>query len=178
MADSASIDAHASRATKLSRRSLIAAGAAGAVGLAVSACAGRKPVSGKTSAPSPARLSPDVAVATRALSEIRTARVAASSTLSRFPAARSRLTALVGLHQVHEGSLIDAVPVRAQTTATPAPYVVPRRSGAALRKLLAREQRLHNTLGELSLRAQSGDFARLLASMGAAVSQQLAAGPV
>jgi hypothetical protein len=36
---------------------------------------------------------------------------------------------------------------------------------------------LHDTLDTLALRAQSGDFARLLASMGAGVQQQLAGWP-
>ena len=58
-------------------------------------------------------------------------------------------------------------------TASPAPYAVPRNRDRALIALAAREQRLHDSLGSLALQAQSGDFARLLASMGAAVSQRL-----
>ena len=51
---------------------------------------------------------------------------------------------------------------------------MPRKRAAALRALQAREQRLHTSLDGLALRAQSGDFARLLASMGAAIGQRLA----
>jgi hypothetical protein len=47
----------------------------------------------------------------------------------------------------------------------------------ALRKLGTREQRLHDTLAGLSLRAESGDFARLLASMGAGINQRLTVWP-
>jgi hypothetical protein len=77
------------------------------------------------------------------------------------------------MHRAHEKSLADAVPARARPSATPAAYAVPRKGDVALTRLAAREQRLHDILDALALRAQSGDFARLLASMGAAVSQQL-----
>ena len=114
-------------------------------------------------------------MATTALAEIRAVRVAVTSTAVPVPAQhRSQLASLVQMHQAHEESLADAVPARARTSATPAPYVVPRKREAALRKLATTEQRLHDTLDGLAVRAQSGDFARLLASMGAAVSQQLA----
>jgi hypothetical protein len=51
---------------------------------------------------------------------------------------------------------------------------VPRKRATALRRLSHREQHLHDTLDALALRAQSGDFARLLASMGAGIGQRLA----
>lgn len=157
----------------LSRRALLAAGA-GAAGLVVSGCSVNNPVSDDTPPKPSTDLAPDVAVATSALSEIRAVRAAVSGTLSRFPAAETRLAPLSKMHQAHEVALADAVPDRARTSATPAPYVVPRKRDLALANLAAREQRLHDTLDGLALRAQSGDFARLLASMGAAVSQQLA----
>jgi hypothetical protein len=122
-------------------------------------------------------VTPDVAVATAALAEIRAVREAVSSTMRRFPATRSVLGSLVPLHQKHEATLVDAVPSGATPSATPAPYAVPRNSQKALAKLAVREQRLHDSLDALALRAQSGQFARLLASMGAAVHQRLAEWP-
>lgn len=160
----------------VSRRALMAAGA-GAAGLVLGGCTLDNPVSGDASPRSPGRLAPDVAVATRALDEIRAVRAATSSTLSRFPAARGPLGALLAMHHAHEVSLADAVPVRARGKAAPARFVVARKRDVALRNLARREQRLHETLDALALRAQSGDFARLLASMGAAVGQQLARWP-
>jgi hypothetical protein len=47
----------------------------------------------------------------------------------------------------------------------------------AARKLAVAEGALHAALDELALRAESGDFARLLASMGAGIAQQLAGWP-
>ena len=81
------------------------------------------------------------------------------------------------MHRAHEASLVDAVPDRARPAAAPAPYVVPRKRAVAMRKLETREQRLHDTLAGLSLRAESGDFARLLASMGAGINQRLTVWP-
>jgi hypothetical protein len=161
----------ASGGDNLSRRSLILAGVAG---LLVSGCDVNNPVPTDNTAKKPAGPAPDVAVATSALAEIRAVRAAVSSTLAGFPTAKSRLAGLMKMHQAHEESLADAVPERARTSATPAPYVVPRKRETAFGNLAAREQRLHDTLDGLALRAQSGDFARLLASMGAAVTQQLA----
>lgn len=165
----------------LSRRSLMTAGAVGVAGLLVSGCSVNNPISDDTSPEAPTELAPDVAVATTALAEITVVRSAVHDTLTRFPATRAQLTPFVQMHQAHEVSLADAVPDQAKkgaskkgASAAPAPYVVPRQRNVALRRLLAREQRLHDTLDGLALRAQSGDFARLLASMGAAVSQQLA----
>lgn len=158
----------------LSRRSLIAVGAAGMAGLVVGACSADDPVPDEDAPGAPAGLTPDVAVATSALAEIRVVRTAVDRTLARFPESRARLLPLGQMHRAHEKSLVEAVPSRAEPSATPAPYVVPRRREVALTSLATRERRLHDTLGTLALGAQSGDFARLLASMGAAVSQQLA----
>jgi hypothetical protein len=158
----------------LSRRSLVVAGATGLVGLVMGGCTVNNPASGKKTPKAEPQLAPDVAVATSALAEIRAVRTAVGSTMSRFPASRARLGLLEKMHQAHEESLVDAVPDRARTTATPALYAVPRERETALRQLAKREQRLHDTLDGLALRAQSGDVARLLASMGAGIHQQLA----
>lgn len=157
----------------------MAVGVAGMAGLVASGCTVNNPVSDDKTPTKPAALAPDVAVATRALAEIKAVRAAVASTQTRFPATRSQLAAVAKMHQAHERSLADAVPDRAAATgsADPAPYAVPRKREAALGKLAAREQQLHDTIDGLALRAQSGDFARLLASMGAAVSQQLAGWP-
>lgn len=159
-----------------SRRALIAAGV-GAAGLLAAGCTVDNPVSENKTPRAPAELAPDVAVATRALAEIKAVRVAVTRTVSRYPAARPGLIPLVSMHQAHEKSLADAVPERARPPSKPAPYAVPRRRAAALKRLATREQGLHATIDALALRAQSGDFARLLASMGAAVDQRLAVWP-
>jgi hypothetical protein len=69
------------------------------------------------------------------------------------------------------------VPDRAGPARTATPYAVPARRKVALAGLAAVEQRLHTSLDGLALSAQSGDFARLLASMGAGIGQRLARWP-
>jgi hypothetical protein len=156
----------------LSRRGLLV-GAAGVAGL-VTGCSADDSADRDDAPEGPAALAPDVAVATRALAEIRAVRTAVTRTQARFPATRALLGPVAAMHVAHERTLVDAVPDRANTSTAPAPYAVPLRRAAALRGLAAREQRLHDTLDGLSLRARSGDFARLLASMGAGLGQQLA----
>ncbi len=175
MVDSPAPGTLSGRDSTLTRRSLIA-GAAGMAALVASGCSVNNPVSHEKAPPTPGGLAPDVAVATRALAEITAVRTAVTGTLSRYPGSR-QLRPLVRMHRAHEKTLVDAVPEQARPTAQPAPYVVPRKQEAALRKLATREERLHDSLGRLALRAQSGDFARLLASMGSATSQRLSVWP-
>jgi hypothetical protein len=163
-------------ASRLSRRTLVLGVVGGAAGLAVAGCSSDDDTPGKApeTAPSP---SPDVAVATSALAEIRAVRVAVTATLARFPENRATLSPLVALHRTHEATLADAVPDGAAPTTSPAAYAVPRKREKALARLTAREQRLHATLDELAVKAQSGQFARLLASMGAALHQRATGSP-
>jgi hypothetical protein len=160
----------------VSRRSFVAAGA-GVVGLTAVGCTVDNPVSHDKADKRPAGLAPDVAVASRALAEITAVLAAATRTLARHPGIRPGLVQVVHMHRAHEHSLADAVPAQARPSAAPAAYRVPRSRDAALSRLAGEERRLHLTLDALALRAQSGDFARLLASMGAAVDQQLARWP-
>jgi hypothetical protein len=155
---------------------VVVAGIGGAAAVALAGCS-NDPERGSRAPESQAGLAPDVAVATRALAEILAVREAVNGTLRRFPATRSTIGSLLALHHDHESTLVDAVPDRAQPSTKPAPYVVPHRQEKALAALAVREQRLHDTLDGLALRAQSGQFARLLASMGASIQQRLAAWP-
>lgn len=159
-----------------SRRAVVVAGLGGAAAVALAACSSDPEPGSREPAPQ-AGLTPDVAVATRALAEIVAVREAVNGTLRRFPATRSTIGSLLALHHTHETTLVDAVPDRARPSATPAPYAVPLRREKALAALAVREQRLHDTLDGLALRAQSGQFARLLASMGASIHQRLATWP-
>ena len=87
--------------------------------LVVSGCSVENPTSADKAPKSPAELAPDVAVATRALAEIRAVRAAVSRTISRFPASRPTLAPLVRMHRAHEETLVDAVPERATDDGEP-----------------------------------------------------------
>lgn len=132
---------------RLPRRAALALGAAGLA--AVTGCDG----SSETPVPPPSP-TPD---ADEALVEDVLAEIAAAW---RLTASRPELAAV---HEAHIAALegeIDVTPVR-------------RPVGAAV--LRSREKHLQAALVSASLAAESGELARLLASMSAAVSQQLVA---
>ena len=153
---------------------------------------------GNGPAPTP---TPDVRVATRALASVRAAGEQVSATTAKYPGLAGRLAPLLAVHRAHEASLVDAVPRSAASptttagptagaspssgvtstgpTGSPAPTTtpspaVPRTRARALAAVVALEDRLHDDLDGLAMRAQSGDFARLLAAMGAALAQRRA----
>lgn len=169
------VDTSPSRRT-LTRRALVGGLGAGAAVALLPGCSVDTPLrDGDQREPRP--LAPDVAVATTALAELRAARRAVADTTRRFPQLQSALAPVRSMHRTHETSLADAVPAGADPVGQAAPYAVPRRRAAALAALEERERQLHDRLATLAAQAQSGEFARLLASMGAGVQQRLAAWP-
>jgi len=146
-----------------------------AVGAALTGCALNNPLTTeKTPAAEATRdLAPDVAVAVEAVTLVRGAQAAATSTGQLHPGLALRLTGLLAAHQAHLEALVDAVPEGVDTSATGAAYVVPPRPALAVTRLSEAEQALHDGLVGLAVRAQSGAFARLLGAMAASLSQQL-----
>lgn len=161
---------------QLTRRALLAGGAGVVVVAGVAGCALNNPLSDqKTPAAQAVReLAPDVAVAVEAVTRIKVAAVSVAATGQAHPALSGRLAGLGGLHQAHLSALEDAVPDRVDTSAGAVPPPVPPKPALAVAQVLAAEHVLHDQLVALALRAESGPFARLLGSMAAGVSQQLA----
>lgn len=120
--------------------------------------------------------SPDVRVATAALTEVTAARGVVLSALRGHPPLRTGLADLVAMHRSHAVALADAVPHPPAMAVRPR-RTSPRGQARALRRVVAAEQHLQLRLDALALRAQSGEFARLLASMAASVAQHLAVLP-
>lgn len=114
---------------------------------------------------------PDVATVAEALRVIRATRAAVTATVGRIPDLAAPLAPLLAMHSAHEAALADAGPVDTPPSSD-APYVVPRRRAPALDRLGRAEDALHSTMDRLAGAALSGDLARLLASMGAAVAQR------
>lgn len=159
----------------LSRRALLAGGV-GIVAVGAAGCSVNNPFSDeKTPAAEAVRdLAPDVAIAVEAVTRIEAAATAVAATESAQPSLAQRLTGLHRLHQAHLAAVRDAVPDRVDTAATAAPAPVPPKPAVALARLVVTERTLHAQLTALALRAESGPFARLLGSMAAGISQQLA----
>jgi hypothetical protein len=120
----------------------------------------------------PADLEPDVRTAAAALAAVDHALDAVLATVRVHPSLRAGTAGLVAMHRAHRQSLADAVPKNVRASVGPA-YTVAGRGKVAVRRLQATEQGLVHTLNTLAVRAESGGFARLLASMGAATLQRL-----
>ena len=134
----------------LSRRTVLT-GLAGAAGLTVvTGCDGAEVLRpATTQSPEP---DPDQALVDRVVGE---------QTAAWRLAAGARLTGLAAMHRAHVEALDGEVTGR------------PLRRQVTVEEVRRREQRLHATLVEAALAADSGQLARLLASMSAAVSQRV-----
>lgn len=160
---------------RLSRRAALGLGAGLGLG-GLSGCALNNPLhADRTPAARAVRdLAPDVAVAVQAVTLIRGAQAAATSTGQQHPALAPRLSGLLDAHRAHLAAVVDAVPHGVDTTPSSGPaYAVPATPAAAVSQLVTTEQAIHDELVGLALRARSGPFARLLGAMAAALSQQL-----
>ena len=154
------------------RRSLLL-GAGGAAALLLSGCTLNNPYSSdKTPAARAVRdLSPDVAVAVEAVVLIRTQVNLLRDTVTAFGSLAARLAGLQALHQAHLDALVAAVPKRVDTSATGQVVQPPAHASLALLSVGAAELALRNSLDRLALGAESGRFARLLASMAAGITE-------
>jgi hypothetical protein len=112
---------------------------------------------------------PDAALVAEVLAELTALSRLTAYVAGHVPALRGPARALEDLHRAHRKVLGDEVP-------TPAPGGGPRPADAAtaLRLLRRRELEAQRRLVDWSVAARSGALARLLASMSAGVSQQVA----
>ncbi|KRF36377.1 hypothetical protein ASG94_02640 [Nocardioides sp. Soil805] len=93
-----------------------------------------------------------------------------TATLARHPRLAGDLQPLVDVHAAHRAVLDEAADVEQDTTDVP---TVPGRQELALDRVRRAETRLAGALRAATGTAQSGDFARALASMAASVTQHL-----
>jgi hypothetical protein len=160
---------------RFSRRAALGLGLGTMAGVAMGGCTLNNPLSeDETPAAEAVRdLAPDVAVAVEAVTLVRGAESAVTSTAEAHPALAPRLADLLAAHRTHLDAVVNAVPDGVDTSAGGAAYDVPPQPADALARLTATERSLHDGLVGLAMRAESGPFARLLGAMAAAVSQRL-----
>jgi hypothetical protein len=99
-----------------------------------------------------------------------------TATRTRFPRLRARVAPLHALHLAHLETLGGAPDDAGDAGGAPATPAVPGSARAAWSEVRTLESRLQRRLADWSVAARSGDLARVLASMSAAVAQELAAG--
>lgn len=145
------------------RLALVAPVAAGAVAGATG-CQVRSPLEEpRRDDPAPAPVDPDLALRDAAQLAVVAQLHRVRSTLEARPRLTSRLRPLADLHAQH----VEALPGAPSPTATPVP-------AGTWGAVLQGERSLGRQLAGMAQRAESGGFARLLASMAAAIDQHLA----
>ena len=165
---------------RLSRRTAVG-GAAALTAWVVAGCTGdggaRPTSSARTSARTPTRaaLLPDVALAVAVLRGEQSMLDRVVATARRHPGLADTVSGARSTHRAHVRLLLRAVPDGTGSrapAATVRPTRVPRRPGPALAALARAESRLSAAGERNAVRARSGAFARVLASMAAASAQQ------
>ncbi len=127
---------------------------------------------------------PDIATAAEALAGEQVVLDALTATTARHPDLAPALSPVMEIHRAHVTLLAEAVPDEDPTpsladTVAPSdvppvtedPYQVPPRPAAAMRGLATLEQELSTISKRHAFAAESGAFARLLASMAASAAQ-------
>lgn len=124
---------------------------------------------------------PDVDLAAAVLAAEQTMLDRVVATLERHPTLAPALASARTAHQAHVDLLVDAAPQRvapedgtSDATRRPGPSRIPRDPGRALRLLAGHEDDLALSNRRAAFAAQSGAFARVLASIAAAAAQQSA----
>ena len=171
-----------SRVAGLSRRTAVLGFAAGAL---VAGCTtDREPARARGrrggEADEVAEKDPDVPLAAEAVAGERAALDAVTATVARHTGLAAVLSAVRDAHQAHVHLLDDAAPdapASASPSASPTggptdPFRVPARPRAALRRLAEMEQQVSLANKRHAFAAESGAFARMLASMAASAAQQ------
>lgn len=125
----------------------------------------------------PAKPDPDIALATAALAGERAALEALEATIASHRGSRGALRPIVEAHRAHISLLAQAArddspaPTPSRPDNSSAPFRVPGTARKALARLAAEERALSTAAKRRAFTAQSGAFARLLASMAAAAGQ-------
>jgi hypothetical protein len=164
---------------RLSRRTAVGGVAAAAVALVTGCTSSDDSKPSATRTPSPSHspgTDPDVKIAAAVLERERALLDRVAATARKHPRLAPELASARAAHRAHVALLTKAVP-NDTPVRTPAPGAarrVPSRPGPALSALAAAETRLGDAGARSSLAARSGPFARVLASMAAAASQQSA----
>jgi hypothetical protein len=162
----------------LSRRTAIGGFVAATVALITGCTSSGGSGSAATRTPAPRRspsTDPDVLVAATVLGHEQAMLERVTATARRHPRLARTLVGTRDVHRAHVALLTKAVPDKTPVhSPPPARGPVPPRPAHALAALSAAESRLSGSTAHSSLVARSGPFARVLASMAAAASQQSA----
>lgn len=146
-----------------------------ALGTVAAGCTGKaSPPEPRTSPPPAAGTDPDVLLAATVLTAEQEVLDLVTATMRRHRQLRRELLPAAQVHREHARLLRDAVPSSAPSpSGTPTgPARIPSDPGKALAVVARGEDRLNLVAKRSAFSAESGAFARILASMAAAAAQQ------
>jgi hypothetical protein len=159
---------------RLTRRTALGAVGLASVGVAAAACDGPTATPSGRATVRSTEITPDVALAVGLVAGMQRSVALTTDVVRQFPLLRPALRPLLETQRAHLALLRDAVP----TSAMPSPSAVSvpgtaDRAAARARVVRSTEAR-REAVNAAALEAESGPFARVLASMGAGLSQRLA----
>lgn len=157
----------------VTRRTTLALAVGTLLAPGLSACGTDRPLRASGPAPEPAAdpdTDADTGLLTAALDAIDEVVVLLTTVRRREASLRASLTPLVRLHEAHRALLTEAAPDQHPPKVSRAR--LPRR-GSARAAVVEREHALAAHLAEAAVAAESGTFARVLASMSAGIGQHV-----
>ncbi|MGI9155884.1 MAG: hypothetical protein ACR2FG_04510 [Marmoricola sp.] len=163
----------------LSRRTTLAAGL-GTAGLAAATgagCSARLPGSASPAAstkPGSEGVSPDVQIVVGLVGAMRRSVTLLEDTRAQHPKLAAQVTPLLAVQRRHLAVLRQAAPADSLSAGRSSTPTVPARAARAMDQVLRTTEALRTTCYSSAAAAESGTFARLLAGMGAGLSQRLA----
>jgi hypothetical protein len=143
--------------------------------VALSGCGRAAPEGRSAGAPS-ADEDPDTVLLEAVLAQVDATTALVATLRRRERGLRQPLAAVAATHDAHRTRLAAAAPQR-PGTADPTGDL-PRGRAAALDVVRRQEQALQQRLADAAVEAQSGSFARMLASMAAGIAQHLTTAPL
>jgi hypothetical protein len=158
----------------LTRRTALGAAGLVALGAAAEGCDDPAATPSARATVHSTEVTPDVALAVELVTGVQRSVALTADVVRRFPLLRPSLRPLLETQRAHLALLSEAVPERAMPSpsATAVPATTER---AAARARVVRSTRARrDAFNAAAVEAESGQFARVLASMGAGLAQRLA----
>ncbi len=159
---------------RLTRRTALGAAGLASVGVAAAACDDPAAAPSGRATVHSTEITPDVGLAVALVAGMQRSEALTTDVVRRFPLLRPALRPLLETQRAHLALLSDAVPAGAKPSSSVV-VVPPTTDRVAARARVVRSTTARrDALNAAALDAESGPFARVLASMGAGLSQRLA----
>ena len=159
---------------RLTRRSALGAVGLASLGVAAVGCDDPAATPSARATVRSTEVTPDVALAVELVAGVQRSVALTTAVVRRFPPLRPSLRPLLETQRAHLALLTEAVPERAMPSPAATPVLVPTDPAAARARVLRSTASRRAAFKSAAVEAESGQFARVLASMGAGLAQRLA----